>query len=48
MSPIFLDFASAEGNFVRESTALRVVLGESDRVGGEFGAGDLGEGPEGG
>ena len=44
MPPIFLDFASAEGNFVRESTAFRVMLGESDRVGGGFEAGDLGEG----
>ena len=43
MPPTFLDVASAEGNFVRESTAFRDVLGESDRVGGEFEAGDLGE-----
>ena len=35
--------AGTEGDFVCETVELRVVRGESDRVGGELDAGDLGE-----
>lgn len=44
IAPIFRCFAGGEGDFVRESTTFRVVLGEADPVGGYFEAGDLREG----